>query len=479
MKKYKSLSIIDNAFLVVETKDSPNHVASLLVFRKPKKAKKDYIRQVYSFWLQNDNAFPPFNLKLKATNPLSPYWFEDDNFNIRHHLSLLELPENSSRETVDEAVSQLHEPLTDRNKPLWSCVLIDGMADNEFAIYVRIHHALIDGISGGRIMGHALSASRPAKGYPPFWAIENNPYNTRKNRLRPSLQKKFVGLMNGNIKTIYGLSRISTQLFLEKVGLTKNAISLPFSASKSILTGPIEKDRRFTRAFLPMKRIDHLRKVTRNTLNHIALACLDAAIHRYLKDIGSPIDSPITINMPVSLRKEDAKVGGNLVGMVAAKLSPKTDDPVLRLREIGISLQGIRNQVDLSPASSIQAYSLITAFFSFLTEVTGTTEVMPIQAHTVVSNVPGPSQPLYLEGSKLIEWYPISTLGPGQRMNVTMFSYADNLYFGIVATKSYLPKLNLLSKYITEAFEELEKVVTSPDKGVSMLEKLRSSMHGK
>jgi WS/DGAT/MGAT family acyltransferase len=226
---------------------------------------------------------------------------------------------------------------------------------------------------------------------------------------------------------------------------------------------------------LPMDRVNHLRKITRNTLNHIALTCLDGALHRYLEYIGHPLNATLTITMPVSLRKEDAKVGGNQIGLVSTQLAPKTDDPFIRLRDIGVSLQAIRNQIDESPAVSIQAYSLLTNGAATLMDFVNATRFMPALSHTIVSNVPGPKNALYLEGAELLGWYPVSTLGPGHRLNVTMFSYNGKLDFGIIAASDFLPDLNVLGRYIYEEFEELEKVVTSPDMGTTLLEEKRKA----
>jgi WS/DGAT/MGAT family acyltransferase len=332
---------------------------------------------------------------------------------------------------------------------------------------------MLDGISGGKILAHNHAPDPDTLDTPPFWANPDNPYNKKSSRTKPSLVDRLKTMASNNVKTAMGISRISTQLCLEAAGLTKNAISLPFTSSKSALTGAITYKRSFSTASLPMDRVTNLQKISRNTLNHVALTCLDGAIHRYLDHIGRPLDEPLTITMPVSLRREDAKVGGNQIGLVATKLANRTDDPVIRLREIGVSLQSIRHQIDTSPATSIQAYSLLTNGFSQLMESARAAQFIPALSHTIVSNVPGPKKTLYLEGATLEEWYPVSTLGPGHRLNVTMFSYDGQLHFGLIASKDYLPDLNVLGGYIYEAFEELEAVLQSPDMGTSLLEAKR------
>jgi len=474
MAKKRPLTIVDNGFLITETDESPKHIAGLQTYQKPKRAAKNFVKKLLDDWAKVDTVVAPYNLVLNAKNPLSPYWEECPDFKAQDHLFFLTLKDGSQDE-LNALISDLHEARLDRSKPLWRCFFIDGLSDNRFAIYFSFHHSVLDGISAGKIMERTLSDKASTKGLPPFWAMKDNPYNKKSGRAKPTLLDKVMSTAAGNVKAAYGLSRISTQLCLEAVGLTKNAISLPFTAAPTPLTGNVTSKRTFTTSALPMDRVNHLRKITRNTLNHIALACLDGALHRYLDHINHPLDATLTITMPVSLRKEDAKVGGNQIGLVATTLSPKTDDPIIRLREIGMSLQAVRHQIDESPAVSIQAYSLVTNGVAQLFDTVNASSVLPALSHTIVSNVPGPRKPLYLEGAELIGWYPVSTLGPGHRLNVTMFSYNGKLDFGIIGASDFLPDLDILGKYIFEEFEELEKAVMSPDMGTAMLEEKRQA----
>jgi WS/DGAT/MGAT family acyltransferase len=472
MANNRPLTKVENGFLITETDESPKHIAGLQTFIKPKGATKNFAKKLFDQWIKVDTACAPYNLILNAKNPLAPYWEESLNFKAKEHVSFLTLKEGT-RDELNTLVSELHEPRLDMSKPLWRCVFIDGLSNNRFAIYFSFHHSVLDGISAGKIMERTLADVASQKGLPPFFAMTDNPYNKKSSRKKPTLLDKAMSTTASNIKGIYGLSRISTQLCLEAAGLTKNAISLPFTAAPTPLTGNVTSKRTFTTSYLPMDRVNHLRKITRNTLNHIALTCLDGALHRYLDHIGHPLESTLTITMPVSLRKEDAKVGGNQIGLVATTLSPKTDDPIIRLREIGTSLKAVRNQIDDSPAQSIQAYSLVTNGIAQLIDTVNISTAVPALSHTIVSNVPGPRKPLYLEGAQLDGWYPVSTLGPGHRLNVTMFSYNGKLDFGIIGASDFLPDLHILGKLIIEEFEELEKAVMSPDMGTTLLAEKR------
>ena len=475
MSKKQALTVLDNGFVITETIDSPKHIAGMQVYQKPKNSTNSFAKDLFDRWAKVNTSCAPYNLKLNTHNPLAPYWSKCENFKVLDHLEYITL-KNGSHKQLNKLVSELHEAKLDRSKPLWRCIFIDGLVKNQFAIYFSFHHSVMDGISAGKIMERSLSDKASETGRPPFWAMRDNPYNKKTRKAKPTIFEKAYALAAGNVKAIYGLSRISTQLYLEAVGLTKNAIALPFTAAPTPLTGHVTAKRTFTTASLPMDRVNYLRKSTRNTLNHIALACLDGALHRYLEHIGHPLNATITITMPVSLRREDAKVGGNQIGLVATQLSPITDDPIVRLREIGVSLQAIRNQIDESPAVSIQAYSMVTSGIAQLFDAVNASAYFPALSHTIVSNVPGPRNPLYLEGAELLGWYPVSTLGPGHRLNVTMFSYNGKLDFGIIGASDFLPDLDVLGGFISEEFDELEKAVMSPDMGTSLLEEKRKKL---
>ena len=246
---------------------------------------------------------------------------------------------------------------------------------------------------------------------------------------------------------------------LESVRLTKNAIALPFvSSAKTPLTGQVTAGRQFASASVSMKRIDVIRKQTRSTLNHIALTCVDGALRRYLNDLGVELRRPITIQMPVNLRKSGETSLGNKLGIIQVELSPPTDDPYVRLRNIGYSLRNVRTMVDSVAPEAIESYTVITNLVAQIAESLRLSNHMPPMGNTLVSNVPGPKDHLYIKGACLEEMHPISTLPPSNLLNITLFSYGGELFFGFIATDE-LPDLETLAQYVSEAFDELEHTI--------------------
>jgi len=190
----------------------------------------------------------------------------------------------------------------------------------------------------------------------------------------------------------------------------------------------------------------------------VALTCLDGALRRYLSDQGVELARPITIQMPVNLRAEGEKSAGNKIGIIQVELSPPTDDPYVRLRNIGYSLRNVRTMIDGVVPEAIESYTVITGLVAQLAEILQLSDTLPPMGNTLVSNVPGPKSHLYLKGAKVEEMHPISTLPPSNLLNITLFSYAGELFFGLIAT-DHLPNLQRLGDYVQEAFVELEDSV--------------------
>jgi WS/DGAT/MGAT family acyltransferase len=248
-------------------------------------------------------------------------------------------------------------------------------------------------------------------------------------------------------------------LLLESVKLTKNAIALPFvSTARTPLTGQVSAGRQFTSTTLAMQRVDALRKRTRSTLNHVALTCLDGALRSYLGDLGVELRRPITIQMPVNLRREGDKAAGNKIGIIQVELSGPTEDPYVRLRNIGFSLRNVRTMIDSVVPEAIESYTVITGLVAQAAELMKLSNTLPPMGNTLVSNVPGPKERLYLKGATVEELHPISTLPPSNLLNITLFSYAGQLFFCLIATNE-LPQLPRLADYIQLAFSELEDAV--------------------
>ena len=454
------LSLLDLGFFIAETEASPKHVAGLLIFKRPAPSTVAFARDLYREYLTFTDVMPPFNRVINFALTPMPHWQDADSVDLSRHIFYHKLRKgHNDREALYDFVAKLHTPMLDRSCPLWEVHVIDGLGDGRFALYQKMHHAYADGVTMTRWTAEGMATSPKKMRLTPMWTRKHSGYvNQHKQRSQEMLQSAWKEL-GGTSRRFLGIGRLAAMLLLESVNLTKNAIALPFvSSAKTPLTGQVTPGRQFTTAGVSMARVDAIRKRTRSTLNHVALTCLDGALRRYLSDQGVELTRPIIIQMPVNLRKDGEKTAGNKLGIILVELSAPTDDPYVRLRNIGFSLRNVRTMIDNVAPEAIESYTIITGLVAQIAELLKLSNRLPPMGNTLVSNVPGPKQHLYIKGARMEEMHPISTLPPSNLLNITLFSYAGDLFFGLVATDE-LPNLHRLGDYVQEAFAELENSV--------------------
>ena len=454
------LSLLDLGFFIAESPASPKHVAGLMICKRPAESTVGFAKNLYREYLTFTDVKPPFNRVIVFSTTAMPRWEDADAVDLAQHIFYHKLPKGKrDRQALYDFVATLHTPMLDRARPLWEVHVIDGLTDGRFAVYQKMHHAYADGVTMTRWTAEGTAQSPDDLELTPLWSRKHGGYAAkRKKRNQEKWQSAWLEV-GGTSRRLFGIGRLAAMLFLESVKLTKNAIAVPFlSSAKTPLTGQVTAGRQFTTAGVPMARVDAIRKRTRSTINHVALTCLDGALRRYLIDQGVELKRPITIQMPVNLRKDGEKTAGNKIGIILVELSPPTDDPYVRLRNIGFSLRNVRTMIDSVAPEAIESYTIITGLVAQIAEMLKLSNSLPPMGNTLVSNVPGPREHLYIKGAMVEEMHPISTLPPSNLLNITLFSYAGDLFFGLIATDE-LPNLHRLGEYVQEAFTELEDSV--------------------
>lgn len=456
----RKLSLMDLAFFVAESEDSPKHVAGLLLCKKPAKSPSNYAKKLLeSLW--DSNIAEPFDQVINFFGPLGPHWETCQDFSFDNHIFYHRASKVISWDEAREKVAELHEPMLDRSRPLWEFHLIDGVRGGKFVLYLKLHHAYADGMTMTSWMDKGLSQSPDDLVFTPPWDVNKKSRPAKKmGPPRPSsILGGLAGLAKQQLRSAGGILKLSAQQAIERAGLTRDSVSLMFSTPRDTpLTGSARPGRTVATADVPMKHIYDLCDATCSTLNHVALACIDGAIHGYLADRGIVLDHPISIQMPVNLRNGDSGQGGNRIGITLVDLAQPGLNPYRRLREIGFKLQSVKYQVAGIPAVAFEQFTFLAGGLSEAINKLQLTDVLPSNGHAVVSNVPGPETSRYLVGSKVEHMYPISTLSPGLRLNITMFSYNGSLQFGLVGTRN-LEDLQSLADRIVVEFNELESSV--------------------
>ncbi|MEM0955177.1 MAG: wax ester/triacylglycerol synthase domain-containing protein [Pseudomonadota bacterium] len=322
---------------MTESKESPKHVAGLQIFRKPAKAPANWVRHLAKEYASYQQVRPPFNRVIDFRALGGPRWREVEALDINEHLFYHRPPRGLSESALFDMCARLHEPLMDRSKPMWEWHVIDNVQGGRFAIYSKIHHAYADGITMSRWNIESLNTTSRVRKLKVIWAREEAGVDREEAKSRRALFGRILRSTRDWRLILGGTTKLTTQLALEQVGLTRNAVALPFKAvEETPLTGAVTAGRQFATAHVSMDRIKKLRAMTRCTLNHIALTCLDGALRRYLADAGIELKRPLSIQMPVNLRDENDRVSGNKIGIVLVDLAPSTSDPTAACGKSGL-----------------------------------------------------------------------------------------------------------------------------------------------
>jgi len=461
----KKLSMTDWAFLQLEAPNQLAHVAGLWIFQLPKGYRGDFFHDLREGLTNWEHVDPPFNFKLKTPVPKFdlPSWVEDEEFELDHHVHFARLPKPGTQAQLLEFVEQLHSQMLDRSRPLWDIYLIDGVQGRHVAIYCKIHHALVDGITGLNLMVNTFCQSAEASITRTLW---QPPCELSAKDRPPGLISKAGNAVAGLLGQLRSLPELSVSLAkvgLQAVKLRQSPVPLPFTAPKTLFNAPVSGQRRLAVHTLPLTAVKALSKVADATVNDVVLAVCAGALRRYLMAKQALPVQPLVAFMPVSMRAaQDVPAGGNQVFAVLCSLASEQADPSQRFAAIKASAKAAKVQFSEQSMETTHQHILLLGGLLLLIQQLGVSARIAPPANVVISNVPGPRQALYLNGAKLVAQYPLSMLIDGLALNITITSHADNLDFGVLACRETLPDVDILANYLGDAFVELQTVLTPP-----------------
>lgn len=461
--KNKLLNPMDALFLYGETRETMMHVAMLMPFTPPADAPADFLRQLMDEIKQTMRVEPPWNKRLKKPkslrNPLNS-WIEDDHFDIEYHVRRSALPSPGDERELGILVSRLHSNPLDFTRPPWEMHLIEGLEGGRFAFYIKIHHALVDGYTGSKIMARSLSLSPDDRATPMFFS---KPQPARKPRqsdgkgASPDISLMLQGVMD----ELKDATKPMMNLIKKPDAEFKSLVS-SLQAPHSILNKRISRTRRFATQQYSMPVLKSLAKKSGGTLNDIVLAICAGGLRKFLLELGELPDQPLIAFLPVNVRPKDDPGGGNAVGAMLASLATDVADPAERLQAIMASTRKAKAQMENLTQNAILAYSaflMAPSGLQVIKAMTGIRGRLPLTFNLCISNVPGPEQTMYFRGARMEAAYPPSIPVHGMALNITCYSYADTLNFGFIGCRDTLPHLQRLAVYSGEALKELEAVL--------------------
>ncbi len=379
-------------------------------------------------------------------------WTFDDEVDLDYHVRRSALPAPGRVRDLLELTSRLHGTLLDRHRPLWETHLVEGLNDNRFAVYVKFHHSLIDGVSALKLTQRTLSTDPNDKQIRVPW---NLPAKPRPPEAESPSRLRMVARTVGSVAAL-----APSTLALARAALLEQQLTLPFGAPRTMLNVPIGGARRVAAQSWSLERIRSVKAASGTTINDVVLAMCAGALRDYLAEQHALPDAPLIAMVPVSLRTEaEADAGGNMVGIVLCNLATDIDDPAKRLETINISMRN--NKTVFSQLPRVQALALSATMMAplGLSALPGFVSATRPPFNIVISNVPGAREPLYWKGARLDGNYPMSIALDGQAMNITLVNNAGNLDFGLVGCRRSVPHLQRMLGHLEDSLKELERAV--------------------
>ena len=449
-----ALSPTDSAFLWMETRNQPMHVAGLNIFTPPPDSGPDFITKMLADWGKYLAAQPPFNQRPVLRMGLW-YWEEDENFELDYHLRHVALPQPGRIRELLAMVSRLHGNLMDRNRPLWEVYVIEGLPGGRFATYSKTHHALIDGVSGAKIVAEGLSRTADEH-KPPLWAQASPKHPAvKRSAPPPGLIAQLAGVARAGREILPGIG--SGLWDMLGIGANDGSPTLPFQAPPTPFNVEISGSRRFASQSYSLARFKRIGDATGATVNDVTLAVCAGALRRYLAVQKALPKKPLIAMVPVSLHGE-TDAGGNQVSLLLANLATNARDPLKRLQRIVQSTTQAKERLKTMPRLQKLAHGITSISPMGPAMVTGSARQHPL-FNVIISNVPGPRHTLYLNGAQLDEVYPVSIPTQYLALNITISGYCDTLGFGYTACRRSVPALQRMLDYTDESILELEQAL--------------------
>jgi diacylglycerol O-acyltransferase / wax synthase len=483
----RQLTSLDAQFLAMETARTYGHVSGLAIY-DPSTAPggtltaKDMCRTVG----ERLHLLPPFRWRL-AEVPLGldhPYWVEDPDFDLDFHIRETAAPPPGDDRALAEQVARIVARPLDRAHPLWELYVIHGLEGGRVALLTKVHHAVVDGVSGAEILGVLLDLSPDGRDLPD---AKHHDLGKRVPGSWEMLGRGLVNLPRQPVRALQALpSSIPNLADLPGVQLVPGVPTLgraattvkrfvsgsqdgellgpqPVSVPRTRFNARISPHRRFSFGSVPLDRVKAIKNELGITVNDVVVTIVATAMRDWLLERDELPDEPLVTMVPVSVRsQEQMGTYGNRVGVMIVPIPTDVADPRERLLQAHETLAAAKSRHKAVPATLLQDVTqfIPPAVFARAARVTAqiTAGIAP-PLNLVISNVPGPSFPLYCAGARLEANYPVSVITDGVGLNITCMSYEDHVDFGIVVDRDMVDDAWPLMSAHRHALEELDAVI--------------------
>jgi len=469
------------------------HIGSVVILDPETSRGRLTIEDVRSLVESRLHLLPPFRRRVVEV-PFGldqPYWAEDSEFDLDFHVRHIALPPPGTDQQLADQVTRIAARHLDRTRPLWELYLIEGLEGGRVALQSKIHHAAIDGVSGAEVLTTLLDLEPDPPPTPPpeqawqpdeipsdmelvrrgFRTLSSQPLKLVRLELQilAELRERGISGLRANARA-FGLPDpaalpVVGRLFgsVDEGRTWRSVLSTPtIQAPRTSFNRAISSHRRWAFGSISLDDVKLVKNAAGVTVNDVVMTLCGAALRRWLIDHDELPEAPLLAMVPVSVRTEAQRGAlGNQVSAMIASLATNEADPRRRLEAAHAGMAIAKEQHRAIPAELLQDFTqfaapAVAARAARLLAQFRILESVLLPFNVVISNIPGPSFPLYFAGAKMLASFPVSTIADGIGINVTVMSYQGHLDFGLIADRQLVPDVANLVGYLADALDELK-----------------------
>lgn len=463
----KRLSGLDTAFLTSETKQWPAHVACITIF-DPAEIEGgfdvDVLKRSFASRLAQ---LPPLRWRVVETQLglSAPHWIEDPEFDLDWHIRRLAVPAPGGREQLAAAAVDIYRHRLDRRRPLWELWVLDGLEDGHVALFWKIHHACIDGMAGAGMQEMMFDAD---PNWRPPETVEDDGWRPERHPTALAIAlSSLPAIARSNVRAVKEVASVVPRL-PDLIRSTSTA--MPQGVPRTRFNGPVGQGRAWSYTTVSLSEMKAVKNAFGVKLNDVYVAMVSGALRRYLADRNELPDESLVASIPVSARPDGSGSTGNMISGMMAGLATDIDDPAERLEAIHANTSASKEMQEAMGVEMMMSMAEVPppAMMALAARFYGKTQLvkrMPPMFNVVVSNVPGPREPLYNQGAPIQAFQSMGIVYDGAGLFIGAMSYMDQMDIGILSGADMLDDPFALADHIAE---ELTTLLALAEKRVSM-----------
>jgi WS/DGAT/MGAT family acyltransferase len=461
---YQRLTALDRSFLVYEGPTTPMHVGATQIFEAGPLRGADGaidVERVEQYVLSRLHKVPRYRQRL-ATTPLegAPIWVDDPHFNVHYHVRHTRLPRPGDERLLKRTAGRILSQHLDRGKPLWEMWLVEGLEGDRVAIVTKVHHCMVDGISGVDLLAALLSPERDAPVEPPHaWIPRPAPSAAQlaRDRLADALRAPFSAA-SGVLDLLRDRDGVRTRLAERLDAVARFATRGIAGASPTSLNQPIGPYRRIDWLEMDLPAMKRVARKLGGTLNDVVLSVAAGGLRAFLARARQEDVDRLDLRaaVPVSTRAAcDRGKLGNRVAAWLVKLPVGERDPVARFEQVRAHTAEMKATRAALAADTLEQVSEWTG--ATLLQLGTRLMDLSLPINLVITNVPGPREPLYLLGAEMLAIHPMVPLMGHLATGMALMSYRDVVSWGFSADWDLVPDLHELVLAVDRSFRDLRE----------------------